>query len=198
MKGVQSASGRAEFEAIHAGNDMVEFVPDLEKAISSIKEAIAKNQISEEEINNKCRKVLALKRWVGLNEYQPTDLTHLTERLNSPYFEVTNRKLIKGSFTVLANNAALPVQNLEKEKIASVMIGDDQVSDFQKMLGKYTQVDHFVLSKNASEKDWVNLRQKLNNYTQIIAGINGIHKYSSQKYGTSEIQRKAVSELVEG
>ncbi|WP_346856510.1 glycoside hydrolase family 3 N-terminal domain-containing protein [uncultured Draconibacterium sp.] len=198
MKGVQAASGRAEFEAIHAGNDMVEFVPDLKKAIVSIKEAISKNQISEEEINNKCRKILALKRWVGLNEYQPADLTHLTERLNSPYYEVTNRKLIKGSFTILANNAALPVQNLEKTKIASVMIGSDQVSDFQKMLDKYTQIDHFVLSKNASEKEWANLRQKLNNYTQIIAGIDGIYKYSSQKYGTTEIQRKAVSELVEG
>ncbi|MCY1721343.1 serine hydrolase [Prolixibacteraceae bacterium Z1-6] len=197
MKGVQAAPGKAEFEAINAGNDMVEFVPDLEKAISSIVGAISKNQISEKEINEKCRTILALKRWVGLNEYKPTIIKDLTYRLNSPYFEVTNRKLIKGSFTVLVNNDALPVQDLEKTKIATLMIGSGQYTAFQKMLAKYTEVDHFRISKNATEKEWVNLRQKLENYSQIIAGIDGIHRYSSQKYGTTEIQRKAVSDLVE-
>uniref|UniRef100_UPI003217A9C4 glycoside hydrolase family 3 N-terminal domain-containing protein n=1 Tax=uncultured Draconibacterium sp. TaxID=1573823 RepID=UPI003217A9C4 len=197
MKGVQTESGEAEFEAIKAGNDMVEFVPDLEKAINRIKVAISKNQISEKEIDEKCRTILALKRWAGLNEYKPANLKNLTARLNSPYFEVTNRKLIKGSFTVLTNNDALPVQNLEKEKIATVMIGSNQTSAFQKMLEKYTEVAHFTLSKDASEKDWANLRQKLENYSLIIAGIDGIHKYGSKKYGTTEIQRKAVTELVE-
>lgn len=197
MKGVQSASGRPEFEAIRAGNDMVEFVPDLEKAIKSIKDAIDKNQISEQEINEKCHTILALKRWVGLNEYKPAKLENLTTRLNSPYFKVTNRKLIKGSLTVLSNNNILPVQDLEKRKIATISIGGNKISAFQKMVANYTQVDHFVLPKNATERDWAMLRQKLGNYNLTIASVDGIHKYSSKKYGTTEIQRRAVAEIIE-
>lgn len=197
MKGVRTTTGNAELNALIAGNDLAEFVPDLEKAIRSIKDAIEKDQISEEEINKKCRTILALKRWVRLNEYKPTDLKELTPRLNSPHYEVTNRKLIKGAFTILNNNGAIPVQHLDKIKIATVTIGSSQISVFQKMLAKYTQVDHFVVSKNAIDKDWADLRHKLQNYNLIIGGIDGIHKYSSKKYGTTEIQRKAVSEIVQ-
>ncbi len=195
MKGVQAKSGHAELEALMAGNDMVEFVRDIEKAISSIKDAVTDNLISEEEIDEKCRKILAMKRWAGLDQYKAIDLQNLTARLNSPYFEVTNRKLIKSSFTVLTNNNILPIQDLEKKNIATVMIGEKS-SAFQKMLGNYTSMDHYFLSKDATEKDLMLLRKKLENYNLVIAGINGINKYPSNKYGTTEIQRKAVNEIV--
>jgi CubicO group peptidase (beta-lactamase class C family) len=197
MKGVQAAPGEAESLAIRAGNDMVEFVPDVAKAVNQIKDALSKNQITEEEINEKCRKILAMKYWLGLNKYQASELENLSTRLNSPHFEVTNRKLIKGSMTVLANNNnILPVQDLEKRKIASISIGGNNKAAFQLMLAKYTTVDHFYLPREATEKDWATLRQKLSNYNLIIVGIEGIGKYSSNKYNTTPIQRKAVEELV--
>ncbi|MDX8338477.1 glycoside hydrolase family 3 N-terminal domain-containing protein [Draconibacterium sp. IB214405] len=197
MKGVVTTPGRAELEALIAGNDMIEFVEDVSKAVSTIKEAIAKGEISEAEINEKCRTVLALKRWVGLNNYQPADLKNITVDLNAPQYQVTNRKLIKQSMTVLINNNnTLPVQDLENRKIATVIIGGNQKSAFQKMLAKYTDMDHFWLPKDASEKTWANLRQKLGNYNFVIAGIEGINKYSTNKYGISEIQQQAVMDLV--
>lgn len=196
MKGVKAPSGRAEMEAIVAGNDMVEFVPDMEKAIVAVKQAISQNLISEEEITEKCRTILALKRWVGLNNYEKTELKGLTEKLNSADFQITNRRLIKESLTVLTNNQSLPIENLEKKKIASVMLGGNSQSAFQSTLNKYTQIDHYTLSKNASEPELARLRKTLENYNQVIVGINGIHKYASKKYGTTDIQRKAVSDLV--
>ncbi len=195
MKGVRSDPGRAEVEALIAGNDMVEFVPDIEKAISAVKEAITKGEITEAAIEEKCRKILALKRWTGLQEYQAAELKDLTKKLNSPFFEVTQRKLIKASLTVLANQLVLPVQNLEKEKIASVSLGSSSKSAFQTMLDNYTQVDHFVLSKNATEKEWAQLRSKLSNYSLVIAAIEGIHRYPAGNYGVSSIQQKAVEDL---
>lgn len=197
MKGVRTQAGNAEVEALKAGNDMIEFVPDLQKAIASVKEAIATGEITKQEIENKCRKVLALKRWANLDRYLPANLSHLTSRLNSPYYEVTSRKLIQNSLTILSNNTTLPVEHLDSLKIASVMIGDDSVSPFQKMLGEYTQIDHFTLSKNATQQEWANLRIKLGNYNLVIAGVKGIHIYPSGKYGTTEVQRNAVSDLIQ-
>lgn len=196
MKGVQAEPGRAEVEALIAGNDMVEFVPDLIQAVNAVKAAIEKNEITEQEITDKCRTVLALKRWVHLNNYQPADPDSLTQRLNAPSFEVTQRKLIKGSLTILKNDNILPVQELEKKEIASISIGGEDKTPFQNMLANYTEIDHYYLPKDASEKQWANLRMKLANYNLVIAGIEGINLYPSGKYGTSDIQRKAVSDLV--
>jgi beta-glucosidase-like glycosyl hydrolase/CubicO group peptidase (beta-lactamase class C family) len=197
MQGVRTEKGNTEVEALKAGNDIVEFVPDLPKAIESVKKAVENGELSMQEIDEKCRKVLALKRWANLNHYQPADTKNLTARLNSPYFEVTNRKLIQGSLTVLNNRNILPIQKLDSFKIAAVMIGADRITPFQKTIDKYAETDHFFLPKNASERDWSVLQGKLKNYNLIIAGVQGINRYPGQKYGTSEIQRKAVAEIVQ-
>ena len=197
MKGVRTQAGNAEVEALKAGNDIIEFVPDLSKAVASVKQAVASGEISKEEITYKCRKVLALKRWANLDNYIPANLNHLTSRLNSPYYEVTSRKLIQQSLTILTNDSILPVEHLDTLKIASVMIGGATISPFQKMMEEYTDMDHYTLPKNATEKEWADLRMKMQNYNLVIAGIEGIHIYPSGKYGTSEIQRNAISELIQ-
>jgi beta-glucosidase-like glycosyl hydrolase/CubicO group peptidase (beta-lactamase class C family) len=197
MKGVRDKVKNTELEAIKAGNDMIEFVPEMGKAIETIKQAIANGEFTEAEVNEKCRTILALKRWVKLNEYQPVDTKNLTARLNSPYYEMTSRKLIKSSLTVLKNEKILPVQNLENQKIATVIIGSNKISPFQKMLGKYTKTANFFITKNATEKEWLKLRQKLGNYNMVIAGIENINIYPAQKYGTTELQRQIVTEIVD-
>ena len=196
MKGVQTEDGRAEVEALKAGNDMIEFVPDIQKAIAEVKAAVAAGEITMNEINEKCRRVLALKRWAGLHIYQPSKTKQITSRLNSPYYEVTNRKLIKGALTVLTNSEVLPVEDFGRYKIASVMIGSKSITPFQKMMDKYAQVDHFSLDDNASERELANLRSRLNNYNLVIAGVQGINLYPSGMYGTTKIQRQAVADFV--
>lgn len=196
MKGVQTGNKSIEVESLKAGNDVVVFVPDMLKAITAVKQAIADGNLSLEVIENKCRRVLALKRWAGLHNYRPAVTKDIVARLNSPYYEITNRKLIKGSLTVLVNQDVLPVQDLADLKIASVMIGSGEISPFQKMLDKYTEIDHYSLPKNASERDLALLRSKLDNYNLVIAGVQGINIYPSGKYGTTDIQRNAVADLI--
>jgi beta-N-acetylhexosaminidase len=196
MQGVLTGNGSPVVEALRAGNDMLEFVVDLPKAIADVKQALASGRLTEKDINEKCSRVLALKRWAGLHLYEPAETINLTSRLNSPYFEVTNRKLIKGSFTVLTNNKALPVQDFANLKIASVMIGADGETAFQKMMNRYARVDHFFLRKDASERDVAALRRTLDNYNLIIAGVQGINLYPSGAYGTSAAQRFALADFI--
>lgn len=196
MKGVRTEKGNTEVEALVAGNDMIESISDLQKAVLSVKNAVEAGKISLAEIDEKCTTVLALKRWANLNQYHPAVTKNITAKINSPSFEVNNRKLIRSSLTVLRNREILPVQGLDTFKIASLIIGSGEISPFQKMLGKYTDIDHFSLSKNASEQDWANIRLKLKNYNLVICGVQGINIYPANKYGTTEIQRKAVSDII--
>ncbi len=196
MKGVQIVRKNIEAEALKAGNDIVVFTPDMKRAIDAVKKAVIDGELSAEVIENRCRRVLALKRWAGLQNYKPADTKNIVDRLNSPYYEITNRKLIKSSLTVLINQNVLPVQDLADLKIASVMIGSGEISAFQKMLEKYTETDHYTFPKNGSEQDLLYLRKKLDNYNLIIAGVQGINIYPSGNYGTSVSQRNAVADLI--
>ncbi len=196
MQGVLTGGGNPVVEALKAGNDMLEFIVDLPAAIAAVKQAVENGTLTEEEINQKCSRVMALKRWSGLHLYEPSELKNLAARLNSPYFEVTARKLIKGSFTVLSNNNSLPVQDFANLKIASVMIGANEVAPFQKMMSRYAQVDHFVLKKNATEREVAVLRKTLDNYNLIIAGVQGINLYPPGSYGTTNAQRNALADFI--
>ncbi|MDX9909902.1 MAG: glycoside hydrolase family 3 N-terminal domain-containing protein, partial [Mariniphaga sp.] len=196
MKGVRSGKGNTELEALKAGNDIVEFVPDLGKAVASVKKGLENGEIAKQEIEQKCRRVLAAKRWAGLHIYEPADLQNLTARLNSPGIEVTNRKLIKEAITVLVNQKTLPVQDLANLKIASVALGAESITPFQKMLDKYTKVDHFFLGKDASAQEVANLRSRMDNYNLVIAGVMGIHLFPGSKYGTTENQRNLLADFI--
>ncbi|MDR2910456.1 MAG: serine hydrolase [Bacteroidales bacterium] len=197
MQGVIRKEGNTELKALLAGNDLVEFVPDIRKAVKSIKNAVEKGEISLYEIEVKCRKILAAKRWANLNTYKPANINELSKKLNSPYYELTVRNLIKSSFTVLNNtDNILPVENLDSLKIASVVIDTTNVNHFQKMLDNYSNIDHFSISKTASEPELVNMLAKLQNYNLIILGVYGINNYPAGKYGTTDIQRKTVSEII--
>ncbi len=196
MKGVDQPSGIAELKALKAGNDMVEFVPDINKTIQTLNQALRLGTLEPGKIEEKCRKVLALKRWCGLHAWKPSDSGKLTGRLNQPLYEVRLRKLIENTLTVLTNNHILPLARLDTLKIASVAIGVDTISAFQEMLGKYTQVEHFYISKNAAPEELQKLQDNLRPYNLVIAGILGIGRFPFQNYGISAIQREATARIV--
>ena len=66
------------------------------------------------------------------------------------------------------------------------------------MLDNYSEIDHFSIGKTASEQELTNLLDKLKNYNMVILGVCGINNYPAGKYGTTDIQRKAVSEIIKG
>ncbi|MDQ3537169.1 MAG: glycoside hydrolase family 3, partial [Bacteroidota bacterium] len=71
MKGVTKyyPPGVADLNAVLAGNDILEFSLDIPKAIGEIKKAIRAGKISQQEINNRCKKILAYKKWMDLHQY---------------------------------------------------------------------------------------------------------------------------------
>jgi beta-glucosidase-like glycosyl hydrolase len=62
MRGVTAgrSAGDADRDAIIAGNDVLEFTEDVSKAIAGIRQAVRDGRISQSEIDNRCRKMLAL------------------------------------------------------------------------------------------------------------------------------------------
>ncbi len=197
MKGSRLSAGRVEAVALKAGNELVEFVTDPGKAIRGIKEAIKNGELTEKEIDVKCRKILALKKWAELDQPTPVNAGGITNRLNNPAYEVTARKLIKGSLTTLVNqDDFIPLKNIDTLRVASVSAGSEEVTPFQRMLEKYMPVTHFCLAKDAEESDAAQLLKDLKFYNLVIVGIHNLNLFPAKDFGVTPVLRKTISEMI--
>ena len=78
-----------------AGNDVLLFAEDVPKAIEKIKEAITNNQISQEEVDKRCKKILLAKKWFKLDKPKILEEEDLFKDLTTNQTEILNRKLVK-------------------------------------------------------------------------------------------------------
>lgn len=195
MKGVTLPSGLAEVQALKAGNDMVEFVINLPRVVDAIENAVKQGTLSIQEIDQKCRRILAMKRWLNLQKLQSTAADKIVERINSPENELVIRQLTEASLTVLRNRNLLPLMRLDTLKIATVSMGESTVTSFQQMVSRYTDADHFFLPSDAPRQEIDNLAAKLKSYNLVIAGIHGLRSFPGRNYGAGQGQTEATKIL---
>ncbi|MFC2125893.1 glycoside hydrolase family 3 N-terminal domain-containing protein [Bacteroidota bacterium] len=197
MKGVASQyePGDVEMHSIIAGNDILLLSEDVPLAIEKIKKAIESGKINSKIIDERSRKILALKKWAGLDRYNPVDLDSLYLDLHLPHDDLINEKLAESSITLLENKDIIPIQGLDTLKIATLSIGRLNESKFQKTLSNYTKVTPFNISKHASQADFDNLLIKLGNYDLVIAGLHSVALYPRDNFGIPESTLRFVSQL---
>jgi len=198
MKGVsnQYSSAQSTVKALKAGNDMVEIVPNLDRAIEAVKHAVKTGELTTEQINEKCRKILTAKRWLGLDKQKLVDPKNLYKRLNANRYRLTQRLLQEQAMTILINQQnIIPLQKLDTLKIASLVIGSEQVTPFQKMLGNYTNIDYFNLGRTPSELEITQALNQLNPYNLIIVGIQEMGLYPYRRFGISDQQIDLIERL---
>lgn len=197
MKAIPFPPGTAEVEALRAGNDMVEMVPDIRRAVTAIEKAVVLGQIPIGEIDDKCRRVLLSKRKLGLHQLQPARLDSLRERVNTPGGELIRRQLAEKSLTVMKNEGnLLPLTRLEKLTLATLSIGGDSLSSFQKMVDRYTDADHYYLGADASFTRVDEVLAQLKGYNLVIAGIQEISEWPFRNFRVTVAQSDALMKLV--
>jgi len=187
MKGVTDKfpSGESVVRAIIAGNDMVEIVPDVSSAVLALKKAIKQKRITKDEIDNKCRKILALKRWMNLNNYKPVSEKNISKDINRTEYQLTRRLLHEESLTLLRNkNNILPLQRLDTLRIAAIVLGRSNTSEFQRMANNYMKVSFFNLRENATSEEVDQLIEKLKDFNLLLCDIENLNLYPKSDYGT--------------
>lgn len=188
MQGVAKyyAPGIVDVKALLAGNDVLLFSQDVPKAIEEIKKAIKKKEITQEEIDARCKKILMAKAWTGLNHYKPIALANLVTDLNTKQADIINRELVKNSITLLSDyNHLLPLKRLDTLRIASLMIGDTIVNTFQSRLSNYANVTHFDVPFNTNDSIIGVVYQKLKAFNLVIIGVNHTKLHPQDTFGIS-------------
>jgi beta-glucosidase-like glycosyl hydrolase/CubicO group peptidase (beta-lactamase class C family) len=175
MKGVAKfyEPGMVDVKALLAGNDVLLFAENVPKAIEQIKIAVSNGQITQKEIDARCKKILKAKFWCGLNNSQFVNPKNLVKDLNSTASDVLNTKLSEASVTLLKNDRSiLPLKKLDSLNVIEISIGDKSENAFSETINRYSKIAHLGIEHDASKKDRDTLFSKIKNYDVVILQLN--------------------------
>ncbi|HLN54089.1 MAG TPA: glycoside hydrolase family 3 N-terminal domain-containing protein [Lentimicrobium sp.] len=174
MKGLVDFSdiGRVEADAINAGNDILLLPVDARQAIFNICTAIDKGFITQQLIDEKCKKILEWKYETGLAVKHKIKTENLYDELNSVEARMISLQANSQAITLLTNpKERIPLKGLDTLRIASLVIGDTNLTSFQQMLSNYAPVDHFNLPKEATSCQFDSISYLLEPYNLVIAAF---------------------------
>ena len=151
MKGAtQMLNGSACVNALLAGNDVLLMPENVGAEIAAVQRAVSDGTISQQTVDERCKKILRYKYALGLTCRQQVSTANLLNEVNSPQASVLKRQLTAGSITVIKNNDnILPIHNLQSRHIAVATIGNANgtASKFTRRCADYAEVKRFDLAK---------------------------------------------------
>ncbi len=189
MKGVSSfyKPGEVDLLAMLAGNDVMLFAENVPIAMDEICDAVATGRIAQEEIDARCKKLLHVKAWAGLDKYRPIELKNLYEDLNNGQAKAMEYELVSVSLTLLRNEKnILPLKHLERGPIASLVVGDSGGTAFQRTLSRYAAIDHYTMTKALPDSEVQEILQCLTEYDHVIISLHGIAGKRANNYGITQ------------
>lgn len=200
MKGVTAGHkpGEIELKAFLAGNDILLLPQDVQAAITAIRNAVSNGIVTEEMIDERCLKVLRYKEKAGLDHYSPAKTDNLFDELNGVDNELITRKIYEDAVTVLKNDKQiLPVTHLDTLKIASLAIGSSSINAFQKMLEKYTNMEHYNLPASFSEIQTDGMITKISESNLVIISLHNTNIFAGKNFGLTPQAFKLIDKIAE-
>ncbi len=172
MKGV-SSNPNICLQALKAGNDMVLAPRTIKPEIEAVLEAVKSGELSADEIDRKCRKVLMYKYALGLKKKPVIQLSGLNNRINSAHAQNLIDKLNRAAITILGNkNSILPL-NDDGGEIALLEVGGPKAVDaLAKEMKKYAAPVRFRLRDKMTANEEKLLCDSLGKYKRIIVVVS--------------------------
>ena len=174
MKGISNNANLCA-QTLIAGNDMLLAPRNLKRELDGVLNAVKNGQLTEEQITEKCRKVLTFKYALGLHQRQFVQLSGLEQRLNHPGVQQLIDRLEKAAVTVVSNDGGILPLDVDQKKVAVLNIGmPAKGKAFCNQLKKYMQVDCI----QAHPDSITSISKRLGNYEKVIVAIH-TEKYAA-------------------
>lgn len=172
MKGV-AVTKHLSLAAIKAGNDMVLTPRNLKEEIDAVMQAIKDGDLSEEVINEKCKKILTYKYALGVAHQKKIQISGLSQRINTPYARDLGNRLNEAAVVVANNKDQILPLHADVKKIAMVNVGNAGGNTaFEQALKKHVAVKRIQLKPNALGAERKVLRDTLSNYKRVVVCIS--------------------------
>ncbi|MEO5909788.1 MAG: glycoside hydrolase family 3 N-terminal domain-containing protein [Pelobium sp.] len=177
MKGVVKyfPNGEADVRGIIAGMDVIELSENSDRAVKLIRKSIRQKRLSWEDIDEKVKRILQAKYWMGLNDLKPVDPKNIVQDLNRLASQQLVQKLTDASVTVLNYASLFPLQNDFVRKTAILSIGPSGVTPFSEAI-KNTNSFLFIVPKDITLVELEKVKNELKKYNQFIMAIHDTRK----------------------
>ncbi|MGB9663734.1 MAG: glycoside hydrolase family 3 N-terminal domain-containing protein [Ignavibacteria bacterium] len=171
------STAKATIEAIKAGNDCVLFPEDPVEAIDAIISAVKKGIIEESRLDASVRKILKLKKWLGLDKNRFVDVDKISSIVGKKEHLKVAIDISRKSITLLKNeNNLLPLSQNPKIKYAHISIIDSKNENdgeyFRRLIReRIPQVQSKKILLNSNEEDYHDVLRKCNESDVVILSI---------------------------
>jgi beta-N-acetylhexosaminidase len=196
MKAVsgQFKPGEADLKAFQAGADVLLFPEDIEKGIKIFMATIDQGKINEADIEKRVKKILAAKYAMGLSQFTTIDTVNLMHRLNTKEGKFIRKSLFEEAITLVHNKGSLlPFKDMSKHKIASIALGVDTLTEFQKTMSHYAPMQHYQIP--LSDTDIVRHMKKVKGYNKIVLQLTNLSGTLSSAFGLHKKHIELIQQL---
>jgi len=193
MKGVSSLYKPGEVDAIAlvAGNDILLFSEDVPTAKKKIEEAVRDSLITWAEIEDRVRKILRAKYWMGLAKTPVVSAQNIVEDLNTTQDEVLNKKLFEAAATVISNkDKTLPIVETQS-KIALITMGEEVSDVFSKTCKEYMPITEFSFQPGLENT----LLSELSDFDKVIVAYYSSNASPWKNYKYAKSQKRFLKKL---
>lgn len=197
MSAVKTTDGEnLAVAVIKAGNDVLLMPTDVAAGINAIETAIKNDELTQSQIDDKCRKILTAKYRAGLNRYKPINLKGLTQKLNNPESKALNNKLIESALTLVVNNSSiLPLKELDSKTIAYVEVGKNKGITFENQLELYANITKVSVDKSSTKEQLAAIKKQLASYNTLIVGYHIADSRPARNFGVDTEIMSFISDI---
>lgn len=174
--------GEVELQALQAGNDVILCPTNVPAAFKRIEEALARELISETDIDHHVIKILQAKAYVGLDHYQPAVYNELVQLCS-------DSKTLALKQTLYAQ-AVTAVNGAEKRM---PFVGVSQETTLMCCGSLHETVLERVLVSSVTVARMGDL--SVPSSSRVIVAIFGMNKWAHQNFGVSSGVQKLVTDL---
>ncbi|MBD1427481.1 glycoside hydrolase family 3 [Sphingobacterium arenae] len=197
MKGVKKffPNGEADVMAIEAGHDLLEISENSARAISLVEKAVKSGRVKQTELDQRVKRVLAAKYWLGLNQYRPVNTVNLVNDLNTPASKSLVQRLADAAVTVLKSDRR--IRSFDKrDETAVVSIGINQPQDFEKGLAvQLNNKKEFVITGKETTDEMKELLKEVRRSPQIVLAIHDNRTRPGSEIKVNEQVREFIDRL---
>ncbi len=200
MKGIAKfySKGQESLQSLLAGNDLMILPSTAAGSVSAIMKGIRRGQISQQEVDDRVKKVLRAKYDLGLWKPQQIDVNNLTNDLNAMTDTLT-RRIAEKAITLVRNDKQLiPFSPaMTQQKLAVIAVGADGHNAFLDAVKAYKPgTDAFIFTSRQSVEQIAPIVSRIQrDYKAVIISVHGFSRRPANNFGLSLAQRLIVKHL---
>ncbi len=181
--------GEADLRAFLAGNDMLLFSQDVPVAIGKIKEALQQKKVTEADLEQRVKKILAAKYDAGLARRQPVEVQGITADLNRQTAALRSRVAAAAITWIRDENDVLSKLANKGNRIGYVAV-NAQKSVLADELSKEANIAVRKLPKGSTDATVRSIINEITTNNATIVAIHNLNIYPgrNRNYGLDATQ----------